>query len=408
MEPTGARRRVLFVAPELPHPPFTGAHTRPLSIIRALVRDHDVTVVGAAPPDANLSALKEAGASVEALAKAPYARSPARMVLSRARRLASPVPLISRGYSPLMGRFVERAARRVAPDAVHLVSMYSCGYRLPGVPAVVDLLDVVSGLCAAAVDARPLRYGAAFVQELTSQRLEMRELADMAAVLAINDDDAARLRRLGIDPTVVPLTTAVPSDGEVGADVGGGHAGAGPLGTRPLALLFVGNFAHEPNRAAAVFLARDLVPALARRRLDAVVTIAGRRAEVVARPGHITYVADPPDLGSLYRDADIVVAPMAFGGGTKNKTLEAMAWGKPVVGTPAAFSGVAIREGEAFVCTPLTGDALATAIARLALDPARREEMGRAGRAHVLRYHSQSVVDEVVGAVYARVLAGRR
>jgi len=39
--------RILVVAPDLPHPPFAGAHTRPLSLIRALARHHEVVVVGA-------------------------------------------------------------------------------------------------------------------------------------------------------------------------------------------------------------------------------------------------------------------------------------------------------------------------------------------------------------------------
>ena len=40
--------RILFVLPELPHPPFTGAHTRPLTLLRAAARHHEVAVVGAA------------------------------------------------------------------------------------------------------------------------------------------------------------------------------------------------------------------------------------------------------------------------------------------------------------------------------------------------------------------------
>jgi glycosyltransferase involved in cell wall biosynthesis len=375
----------------------------------------------------------------------PYAATPARATLSRARRLLSPVPLISRGYSPVMGELVAEAARRSAPDAVHLVSMYSCRYRLPGLPAVIDLLDVVSGLCEAAASARPLRYGASQLQRLTSQRLEIRELAGMAAVLAINDEDAERLRRLGLRPDVVPLAVTPPSDerpqgasddpldaaalssvGPSAALHGVGHADR--RGATPLELLFVGNFAHQPNRAAANFILHGLVPALEGRGVACRVTIAGRRADVVARGGReglraatascrldgghdsapktrVTYVPDPPDLAPLYRRTDIVIAPVVYGGGTKNKTLEAMAWGKPVVGTPSAFSGVAARQGEAFLSAPLDGAAMAAAVGRLVADRAFREAVGRAGRDYVLRCHSQRLVDERVAQVYERVLA---
>ena len=51
--------RILFVLPELPHPPFTGAHARPLTLMRAAARSHEVAVVGAAASDADLGLLEE-------------------------------------------------------------------------------------------------------------------------------------------------------------------------------------------------------------------------------------------------------------------------------------------------------------------------------------------------------------
>ena len=436
MNPTSAQRpRVLFVAPELPHPPFTGAHTRPLSIVRALAHAHEVTVVGAAPPGADLSALEEAGARVVSLTMAPYARSATRTALSRGRQLLSPVPLIGRGYSPVVGRLAEETAGRIGADIVHLVSMYSCWYRNEGLPAVIDLLDVVSGLCESAAAAHPLRYAAARVQMRTSQRLEIRQLARMAAVIAINDDDQARLARLGVRSAVVPLAMSVPGDDEIAGDelspaaASDRHspavAGVGePSEGKPVELLFVGNFAHHPNRAAAAFLESELVPEMRRRGLRFSLTIAGRGAGTVAgrraadggageadadaRRADIAYLADVPDLGRLYRAAGVVVEPIAFGGGTKNKTLEAMAWGKAVVGSGAAFSGIGARAGEAYVRVPLERGAMAAAVAGLVADRRRRAAIGQAARAYVLRHHSQAIVDEAVAELYGRVLAARR
>ena len=421
MNRTRAQRpKVLFVAPELPPAPLTGAHTRPLSIIQALAADYDVTVVGAAPAGANLTALDAAGARVISLDMAPYARSITRAALAAARQLVSPVPLISRGYSPVIGRLVREAIAQVQPDALHLVSMYSCWYRDERLPAVVDLLDVVSGLCDSAAAAHPLRYGLASLQKRTSETLERRELAKMSAVIAINADDARRLGRLGVKTTVVPLAMAIPADAELAALMPGSVApdftaaapdSATPGGERreprPLSLLFVGSFLHHPNRASAAFLARELVPELKRRRLGFTLTIAGRAANTVegrTRNDCVEYVTDPPDLSRLYQCADIVLVPVAFGGGTKNKTLEAMAWGKPVIGTPPAFTGISARDGDAFVSAPLDGPAMADVIARVAADAQLRAALGVAGRAYVLANHSQDVVDELVRSLYARVL----
>jgi polysaccharide biosynthesis protein PslH len=426
MNPTSAQRpRVLFVAPELPHPPFTGAHTRPLSIVRALAHAHEVTVVGAAPAGADLSALEEAGAQVVSLTMAPYARSATRAALSRGRQLLSPVPLISRGYSPVMGRLAEETAAQVGADVVHLVSMYSCWYRNARLPAVIDLLDVVSGLCESAAAAHRLRYAAARVQMRTSQRLEIRQLTRMTAVIAINGEDQARLARLGVQAAVVPLAMSIPRDDEIAGDERSRvAAGVGASDAKQVELLFVGNFAHHPNRASAAFLESELVPELRRRGLRFSLTIAGRGANAVAgrrraaggaageagadaRRADVAYLADVPDLGRLYRAADLVVEPIVFGGGTKNKTLEAMAWGKAVVGSGAAFSGVGARAGEAYVRVPLERGAMAAAVAGLVADRRRRAAIGQAAREYVLHHHSQAIVDEAVAELYGRVLAAR-
>ena len=107
--------RILVVAPDLPHPPFTGAHTRPLSLIRALARHHEVVAVGAAAPGADLAPLEELCLAVGRLRAEPYRRGAARSVLSAARRGFTPVPLIGRSYSASLARLVASAVERFSP-----------------------------------------------------------------------------------------------------------------------------------------------------------------------------------------------------------------------------------------------------------------------------------------------------
>jgi len=401
--------RILVVAPDLPHPPFTGAHTRPLSLIRALARHHEVVAVGAAAPGADLAPLEELCVAVGRLRAQPYRRGPARSVLSAARRGLTPVPLIGRSASPALARLVDSAVERFNPQVVQVETMYAVHYRRAGLPAVIDLPDVVSGLCVAAAAARPLRYAAARPQGRAAERVERERLAAFAAILTINAADAARLRALGLEPTTVPLAVEVPDE-----------AGLAATGPAPLHVLFVASFEHLPNREAARFIARRLVPALRRRAVPARVTVAGRGARDMSLPAGeeraaspatasqrvtLEVVSDPLSLAPLYRRADVVIVPLAFGGGTKNKTLEAMGWSRPVVGSAQAFTGLPDElRGVAYVQTPLDADAMADALARLAADAALRERLGRAGREYVLAEHTQARVDAVIDEVYERVL----
>ncbi|MFC7539078.1 glycosyltransferase family 4 protein [Siccirubricoccus deserti] len=66
--------------------------------------------------------------------------------------------------------------------------------------------------------------------------------------------------------------------------------------------------------------------------------ILGRQDLVLAsRPARM---ADVPDPAQFYAAVDCVLNPMTGGTGLKIKTVEALAHGRPVLGTSAAFAGL--------------------------------------------------------------------
>jgi glycosyltransferase involved in cell wall biosynthesis len=91
--------------------------------------------------------------------------------------------------------------------------------------------------------------------------------------------------------------------------------------------------------------------------------------------------ASDPELLALYQQADVLCLP-THGDTNPWVILEAMACGTPVVSTPVGAIGELLGEGSAGVVVPL-GDrrALGEAVASLLGDEARREQLGRAGRA---------------------------
>ena len=382
----------------------------------ALARHFDVVAVGAAPAEADLAELERACAAVERPRGALPSRAAPGSTGGRPARDHTGT-LIGRSRSATLARLVADAVARHRPAAVQVETMYAVHYRQPGLPAVIDLPDVVSGLCEAAAAARPGRYVAARLQRATVARAERRLLAPFAAVLAINEDDAGRLRALGVDAVAIPLAVEVPGDDAIASAPLALPADVSSVSPRAVEILFVGSFRHLPNREAAAFIATRLLPALRRRALRCHVTIAGRGVQTLnaALGPHgdgsatLEYVADPPDLAPLYRGADIVIVPLAHGGGTKNKTLEAMAWGRCVVGSAQAFTGLpAGLHGAAFVETPLQASVMADTLARLTEDSTARERVGRAAREYVSRHHTQARVNLLVDQVYDRVLTPAR
>jgi glycosyltransferase involved in cell wall biosynthesis len=393
--------RILFVLPELPYPPFTATQARPLTLLRAAARAHEIAVVGAAPDDADLSLVRELSSEL-VVAPSSEADPVRRRTLAAGRKLVSPVPLVSAGRSRVVAGLVDDLARRWAPDAVLGETLYAAHYRLPDVPLVVDLPEVPSGLCESAAIAHPLRYLPANLQAATSRRFE-RTLLDATVPVTVNDGDRERLATLGIESYTVPLAVGIPPEEALY------ERAAEARHDSAVRLLFIGSFVHASNRDAARWLVRKLAPELRSERVPFALVIAGLHAPAWLRKAAgagVTVLSDAPDLEPLYRSAEMVLAPLPHGGGTKTKTLEAMAWGLPVIGTPQAFTGLPQLDGEAFVVDPLDPLRVARRIAALRDDPELRLHLGFAARRYVGAAHTPEVAETRAAALYAAVASG--
>lgn len=156
-------------------------------------------------------------------------------------------------------------------------------------------------------------------------------------------------------------------------------------------ILFVGAFHHPPNREAALWLAREILPAVLERAPGARLRIVGSAPppEVLELAGpHVEVVGDAPSVLPHLEEAAVVMAPVRSGGGMRMKVLQAMAAGKAVVTTPLGTEGytgfgeeppLAVAEGEAEI---------AAATAALLSDEAGRRRLGERARAFAQRHHS--------------------
>jgi GT2 family glycosyltransferase/glycosyltransferase involved in cell wall biosynthesis len=151
-------------------------------------------------------------------------------------------------------------------------------------------------------------------------------------------------------------------------------------------LLFIGSFAHLPNRMAVEFFVGKVWPLLHDASLH---IIAGARHEEWKLAADLTqsgievegFVAD---VRPAYERATVVVAPLVASAGTNIKILEAMAMGKAVVSTAAGVNGLDLEAGRDFVLVR-TAEEMAAAIEELLGDPEARGRIETAARARVER-----------------------
>src|SRR5208282_2694024 len=115
-------------------------------------------------------------------------------------------------------------------------------------------------------------------------------------------------------------------------------------------IVFTGNMSWPPNEDAAEHFARDIMPAIRSRIPDASFWIVGAepsaRVQNLARIAGIHVTGTVADIRPWIWSAAVYASPLRFGLGVKNKILEAMASGAPIVATSRSLSGTPLIDGQ--------------------------------------------------------------
>jgi glycosyltransferase involved in cell wall biosynthesis len=117
--------------------------------------------------------------------------------------------------------------------------------------------------------------------------------------------------------------------------------------------------------------------------------------------GRVTFLGEQRDMMSVYHGSDICVLASDHEG-TPNVLLEASACGLPVIATRVGGVPDAVDDGVTGVLVqPGDADALAEAMANLAVDTQLRRVMGQAGRAKMLREYDLAGLPQLLSRLYA-------
>jgi glycosyltransferase involved in cell wall biosynthesis len=167
-----------------------------------------------------------------------------------------------------------------------------------------------------------------------------------------------------------------------------------------LTILFVGTMGYYPNTDALLFFAGQIAPILRKR---------------CGQQWHLRVVGTPPqkkwirrlkhfpeiklsgfvkDLYPEYEAADIVVAPIRGGGGTRIKILEAFAHGVPVVSTSKGVEGLDVENGVHLFIEDDAG-LFADACIRLMNDSLMRDEISRRAFGLAASQYSPEIINHI-------------
>lgn len=171
-------------------------------------------------------------------------------------------------------------------------------------------------------------------------------------------------------------------------------------------LIFFGNLAYAPNVDAALYLIDDIFPLIRARLPDARLLLVGNEPPAVLQQragGSIDITGRVPDLRPYVQRAHVVISPLRMGAGIKNKVLEAMAMGRPVVATPLSCDGIDLQAGKHAVVGNST-QVLSDACIDLLTSPGRRRALADAGRQLVESRYSWERVADAYEAMYDQLM----
>ncbi|WP_045876401.1 glycosyltransferase [Pseudofrankia sp. DC12] len=238
----------------------------------------------------------------------------------------------------------------------------------------------------------------AYELEYRKLQLSERSLGHSPLVTAIADisleDHEWRRRRASVTTFHLPPFLPV---GALADEPAGRPAAAGD-GRAAGTLVFVGSLDTAQNVDALRWFLDHCWDAVRARQPAAVFRVVGRRPEpgladwLRAIPG-IELHTDVPSVEAYVRTAAVSVNPMRSGSGVNIKVVAAMAAGTPVVSTRTGGRGLSWQAARS--CAELTPAthllvadepaAFTDAVCGLLADPGRAADLGRSGRAYVLR-----------------------
>ncbi len=168
-------------------------------------------------------------------------------------------------------------------------------------------------------------------------------------------------------------------------------------------LLFIGAFAHPPNRDAVRFFCREVMPLIRARDPGIVLKVIGADppAEIVACAREdVAILGYVPDVAPYFASCRMSIAPLRYGAGVKGKINQSLAHGLPVVATQIAVEGMHLVDGES-VSIADTPAEFADAILRLHADAQLWQRLSDGGlrvmEAHFSFAAAERAVREALG-----------
>ncbi|KXG78347.1 GDP-mannose-dependent alpha-(1-6)-phosphatidylinositol monomannoside mannosyltransferase [Fervidicola ferrireducens] len=380
--------KIIFLTAEPPWPLDQGDKVRNFHLLKAIATKHEVTFVCFCPPEEKYGKWRELLSSLcHAVYTVPLSRG--QMLINVLRLPHLPVTMAARTSARMV-----QLLRHLTSCEDYDIS-FACQLKMAGYlrycttrRRVADLTDMVSLFRRRMLRFAPSWLGKAF-DAVEAYRLAYWEkwvarLADL--VLLVSPVDAAELARMTSRTRVAILPNGVDLD----------YFQPLPDPGKPT-LIFWGHLRYPPNADGIIWFCRKVFPLIREAVPEATLLVVGKEPPPeVASLAHIHGVellGYVPDLRTYLAQASVVVVPLRFGSGIRNKILEALASGRALVSTSLGCEGLEVTPGVHLEVADEPAE-FAAKVIDLLCNPSRRAAFSANGRKLVEEKYSWEAVGE--------------
>jgi len=371
--------KILMLSATFPYPPTKGGtQVRTFNLLKELSKNHQITLVTQAGSDVQPDEIADLQKWVEELQLFPPPKQASSSLVNKTRRfgnflLQGTPPNVMSSYCDRIQQWIDQAVADNNFDTITCEhSINEIYVRSPWRHKLKTLVNIHSSVyrtCQNQLETGtsehpkrdrlylPLlrRYEQNFCQKFSDIVVTTEE--DKQQILEFNSQANIWVVPNGVDLTTFPYRHSDP----------GGHK-----------LIFFGGMDYIANIDAACFFAQEILPKLQQLYPKTTLSIVGANPslkilKLAELPG-IIVTGRVAAIADYLHQATVCVIPMRTGFGIKNKTLEAMAAGTPIVASDRGLSGIEVDD-PLLALRANTVDEYITAISRLFEDVELRNNL---------------------------------
>jgi len=399
---------ILMLSATFPYPPTRGGTAvRTFNLLKHLKqKGHSLSLATQRTGDVSDSEVAELETWVDDLAVFSRPDTPPADALSKIKRIANfaiegTPPSVSSSHSDEMQNWVNEQIASGTFDAITCEHCVNEAYVPTDIAkhipvSVVNIHSSVYGTCR-----HQLEGGTA--ENVWRDRLnlpllkryEQRYTQKFSHLVVTTADDRQQMSELSakenifVIPNGVDLTMFTPRE----QDPGG------------YSLVFIGAMDNLPNIDSVTFLAKEIFPLVKQRYSQATLSLVGARpgaaVKALGEIEGVTVTGKVPEMTPYLHGSTVCVIPMRTGYGIKNKTLEAMAAGIPVVASDRGLEGLSVSAKTALRANAV--EEYVDAIGQLFESAELRQQLSENGRSLI----EQAFTWQIAGDRYEKVLTAK-